>query len=79
MRHMIIVLGLIGGFVAVATVEASHGATVVRRGAVGYRGGEAAGVRGATVVGRGGVGYRGGEAAGVRGRTMVRRGVTVGR
>jgi hypothetical protein len=102
MRYAIIVLGLIGGLVAVSGAEASapvgaggvyrpgyvsplsavayrRRTTVVRRGAVGYRGGVAvsggtvgyttggtAGYGGATVVRRGAVGYRG--------RAAVRRG-----
>jgi hypothetical protein len=78
MRHVVTILVLIGGFVAVSTVEASAvvcargvyragcvspGAAVVRRGAIGYRG--------ATVVRRGAVGYRG--------PTVVRRGAAVRR
>jgi hypothetical protein len=53
-------------------------AAVVRRGAVGYRGGGVVGYRGATVVRRGAVGYRGGAAAGYRGATVVRGGEAVG-
>ena len=96
MRYAIIILSLIGGLVAVSSVEASapvssagvypvgysgplwavayRSAAVVRRGAVGYRGGGAVGYRGATVVRREAVGYRGGAAVGYRGGAVVRRG-----
>jgi hypothetical protein len=75
MRYAIIVLGLIGGLVAVSSVEASALASaggVYRAGyvsplwAVAYRG--AAGVR------RGAVGYRGRGAVGYRGGAVIRRG-----
>ena len=75
MRYAIIVLGLIGGLVAVSSVEASALASaggVYRAGyvsphwAVAYRG--AAGVR------RGAVGYRSRGAVGYRGGAVIRRG-----
>jgi hypothetical protein len=78
MKYMIVVLGLIAGFVVVSTVEAS--AVVCARGA--YRAGcvaprGAVGYRSAAVVRRGAVGYR--SATVVRRGTAVRRGVAVRR
>jgi hypothetical protein len=72
MKHVIIILGLVGGFIVVSTVEASAIACargVNRAGCVGPRG--AVGVRRSTMVRRGTVGYRSGTV--VRRSTVVRR------
>jgi hypothetical protein len=72
MRYAIIVLGLIGGLVAVSSVEAS---ALTSAGGV-YRAGYVSPVayRGAAGVRRGAVGYRRGGAVGYRGGAVIRRG-----
>jgi hypothetical protein len=72
MKRLIVMLGLMGGFIVVTTAEAS--AVVCARGV--YRAGcvapRGAVVRSGTMVRRGAVGYRSGTV--VRRRTVVRRG-----